>query len=89
MKRRSPPIKKDSQKFYCPSCGASAFELVGTHVDVSRKDRRHKSLLLKCFDCQQLFQHQIECEVIPELPVPAEPQEPVVPAQREAVGTNV
>ena len=69
MKRRSPPIKHDTRKFYCPSCGVSAFEVVGTHVDVSRKNRREESLVLKCFDCQGIFHHRLKTEVLPETPV--------------------
>ena len=52
----------ESREFRCPSCGTSAFEVIGTHVDLSSGNRREKSLVLQCFDCLELFHHRLESE---------------------------
>jgi uncharacterized metal-binding protein YceD (DUF177 family) len=75
MELRSAPIENDASSFQCPSCGLSAFEVVGTHVDLSLDGRREASLDLKCLSCLKPFHHRLQAQELPAMPVPeAEPQ---------------
>jgi hypothetical protein len=54
----------ESDDFRCPSCGASAFEVLGTHVELGGGWRRKKSLTLKCLGCLDLFYHRLRPEAL-------------------------
>jgi hypothetical protein len=53
-----------STDFLCPSCGASAFEVMGTQWDSENGATQDggELLVMRCLDCLHLFCHRLEVE---------------------------
>jgi len=53
-----------STDFLCPSCGASAFEVMGTQWDSENGSTGDggELLVMRCLDCLHLFCHRLEGE---------------------------
>ncbi len=54
-----------STDFLCPSCGASAFEVMGTQWDSEGESTADggELLIMRCLDCLHLFCHRLEGEL--------------------------
>lgn len=49
----------ESTEFLCPTCGASAFEVIDTRRDCGDGDPTEAFLVMRCLDCLDLFYHQL------------------------------
>ena len=50
---------KSSTDFVCPHCGVSAFEVIPEPIE-GRGSASGPALFMRCFGCDQLFQHGLE-----------------------------
>ncbi len=55
---------EQSTEFLCPSCGASAFEVMGTQWSSENEDDTggEELLIMRCLDCLHLFSYRLEGE---------------------------
>ncbi len=49
----------ESTEFLCPTCGTSAFEVVGAQRGCGDGDMAEEFLVMRCLDCLELFYHQL------------------------------
>ena len=52
----------ESIEFLCPTCGASAFEVIDTSQDGGAGDPTEAFLAMRCLDCLDLFYHQLSTQ---------------------------
>ncbi len=54
-----PVPRNESPEFLCPSCGASAFEVIAKQKDISRSGEAEEFLVLKCLICLEEYRHHL------------------------------
>lgn len=52
-------IIDQSTEFLCPTCGTSAFEVLGTKWGRDENDQPAEFIVMRCLDCLELFHHHL------------------------------
>ena len=82
---QKPVRMNESPEFLCPSCGTSAFEIVGRQWGLSDEDSGEEFLVMRCLDCLELFYHQIGSEEPHGMPSEGNER---IPLASSAVGSS-
>ncbi len=54
-----PVPMNESPEFLCPSCGATAFEVIAKQKDISENGEAEEFLVLKCLICLEEYHHHL------------------------------